>query len=107
VSFGPEHVTLAGRVRVVTGAALGLGAAIAGTFARFGAHVALCDRDAENLEATAQAARDSGVRVLTGQLDVRDTPAVSDFFSRIGEQFGHADVLVNNAGGGFQASFST
>jgi len=105
VSLGPEHATLAGRVGVVTGAALGLGAAIAGAFARFGAALALCDRDAENLEATAQVARESGVRVLTGQLDVRDAPAVADFFSRVGEQFGRADVLVNNAGGGFQASF--
>lgn len=105
MSLGPEHATLAGRVAVVTGAAVGLGAAIAGAFARFGAQLALCDRDAENLEATAQLARDAGVEVLTGQLDVRDAAAVSDFFASVGERFGHAEVLVNNAGGGFQSSF--
>ena len=49
----PDSILLTGRRAVVTGAAQGIGAAIATTFARFGADVAICDRDADGLAATA------------------------------------------------------
>ncbi len=101
----PSRVLLSDRVAVVTGAAVGIGAAVALAFARFGAHLALCDRDAANLAATAEAARGLGRRALTTVLDVRDGPAVAAFLERTGKTFGHVDVLVNNAGGTFQAEF--
>lgn len=101
----PSHLLLDGRVVVVTGAAAGLGAAIADAFARFGADLALCDRDEEGLAATGEAARQHGHRVHTGVLDVRDGDAVASFLADVASGFGAADVLVNNAGGGFFAPF--
>jgi 3-oxoacyl-[acyl-carrier protein] reductase len=90
---------LEGRVAVVTGAARGIGQAIAEAFARFGADVALCDRDAEGLSASARAVERAGRRSLAGVLDVRDDSAVAGFFDELAGAFPRIDVLVNNAGG--------
>ncbi len=105
MDLDPSSVLLTDRIAVVTGAAVGIGAGIALAFARFGAHLALCDRDAENLEATARAARAAGRRVLTEVLDVRDEPRVRGFLAAVAQSFERVDVLVNNAGGGFFAPF--
>jgi NAD(P)-dependent dehydrogenase (short-subunit alcohol dehydrogenase family) len=103
--LGPDDVLLRDRVAVVTGAAVGLGAAIAESYARFGADLALCDRNADELARTADRARAAGRRVHTAVLDVRDGDAVARFAAELGEQFARVDVLVNNAGGGFAAPF--
>ena len=55
MELDPSSLLLTNRVAVVTGAAVGIGASIARTFARFGADLALCDRDAGNLAQTARA----------------------------------------------------
>ena len=104
-SLGPDAVLLTDRVAIVTGAAVGIGEAIALAFARFGAHVAICDRDVENLDRTADAIEAAGRRVVAAELDVRDGDAVRDFVQTVGEQLGAVDILVNNAGGGFYAAF--
>lgn len=104
-SLGPDAVLLTGRVAIVTGAAVGIGEAIALAFARFGADVAVCDRDVENLDRTADAIEAAGRRVVAAELDVRDGDAVRGFVATVGEQLGKVDVLVNNAGGGFYAAF--
>ena len=101
----PDRALLTGRVAVVTGAAVGIGEAIALAFARFGAHLALCDRDADGVDATAEEARAAGVQAITGHLDVRDGAQVAAFLTEVRAGFGRVDVLVNNAGGGFHASF--
>lgn len=105
MSLGPESALLEGRVAVVTGAAAGLGAAVAAALARFGPDVALCDRDAAGLTATAREVEAAGRRTLSGVIDVREGPAVREFLARVGDELGRGDVLVNNAGGGFQAPF--
>jgi NADP-dependent 3-hydroxy acid dehydrogenase YdfG len=64
--LAPKDVLLEGRVVLVTGAAVGLGEVIALAFARFGADVAIRDRDAENLADTAKAVRAAGRRSVTG-----------------------------------------
>ncbi len=101
----PERVLLTDKVAVVTGAAVGIGAAITAAFARFGAHVAICDRDVDNLEHVAADARDEGRTVVTGALDVRDREQVERFVGETATTFGRIDILVNNAGGGFRANF--
>ncbi len=84
---------------IVTGAAKGLGEAIALACANFGAVVFMCDRDADNMDAVANRIRATGATCVTAVLDVRDTNAVIawvDGLPRI-------DVLVNNAGGTFHS----
>ena len=105
MALGPDDLLLTDRVAVVTGAAVGIGRAIAATFARFGADVALCDRDAENLASAAAEVNDAGRSPLTAELDVREGEQVEAFAAAVGERFGRVDVLVNNAGGGFRSDF--
>jgi NAD(P)-dependent dehydrogenase (short-subunit alcohol dehydrogenase family) len=105
VPLEPSAALLTDRVAVVTGAAVGIGEAIALAFANFGAHLAICDRDIRNLDQTADAIEATGRRVVAAELDVREADQVEGFLDVVREQFGGVDVLVNNAGGGFRASF--
>ncbi len=93
----PFH-QLAGRVALVTGAARGIGRAIAETLAAQGASVALCDIDEVTLAATTERLRAAGARVGSYRLDVTDLDAFGDVFARIEAEIGPVDVLVNNAG---------
>lgn len=103
VPIDPSSALLTDRVAVVTGAAVGIGEAIALALARFGADVAICDRDVPNLDTTADEIEAAGRRVVAGELDVRERDQVDRFLEVVREQFGRVDVLVNNAGGGFRA----
>jgi NAD(P)-dependent dehydrogenase (short-subunit alcohol dehydrogenase family) len=105
LDVSPDGVLLTDRVAVVTGAAQGIGRATAVALARFGADLAICDRDTEGLASTAAEIERLGRSVLTAELDVRDAEAVERFHEAIEGRFGHVDVLVNNAGGGFHAPF--
>jgi NAD(P)-dependent dehydrogenase (short-subunit alcohol dehydrogenase family) len=101
----PSAVLLTDRVAVVTGAAQGIGEATALALARFGAHVAVCDRKAEGLAGTVEAIEKLGRRTHSAVLDVRDEDASAAFLAEVGERFGKVDILVNNAGGGFWSPF--
>jgi NAD(P)-dependent dehydrogenase (short-subunit alcohol dehydrogenase family) len=101
----PDRARLDGKVALVTGAAAGIGKAIALSLAAFGADLAVCDRDAQHLAEVADAVQSSGRRCLSGVLDVRDGPAVEAWVSEVGQDMGRVDVLVNNAGGTFHAPF--
>jgi NAD(P)-dependent dehydrogenase (short-subunit alcohol dehydrogenase family) len=103
---GRDPALLEGRVAVVTGAAQGIGRAIAQGFARAGADLALCDRDAEALAEVARGVEAVGRRALTAALDVREEAALAGFFEAVARAFPRIDVLVNNAGGGFRAPFA-
>ncbi len=103
--FDQDSILLTDKVALVTGAAAGIGAATARLFARCGASLSLCDRDAEGLAATAAAAEASGAEVHTAVLDVRDPVAVDAYVAAAVERFGRVDVLVNNAGGTFVSPF--
>lgn len=89
---------LNGAVCVVTGAARGLGKAIANAFASEGAHVALVDILADELAATASEMVANGHRVFAVTTDITDPSAVADMARRIETEFGAPRVLVNNAG---------
>lgn len=102
----PGSVLLNDRVAVVTGAAVGIGAATATALARFGADVAICDRDEANLDKVADEVRGLGRRCFSALLDVRDAGAVEEFVAAVTAEFGRIDVLVNNAGGGFSSLFA-
>jgi NAD(P)-dependent dehydrogenase (short-subunit alcohol dehydrogenase family) len=101
----PDKALLTGRVALVTGAASGIGEAIAVSLAAFGADLAVCDRDELALQSTAGAIEALGRSARRGVLDVRDGPAVDAFVADVADAMGHVDVLVNNAGGGFNAAF--
>ncbi|HEX8140058.1 MAG TPA: SDR family NAD(P)-dependent oxidoreductase [Pyrinomonadaceae bacterium] len=93
-----ERMRLEGRTAVVTGAASGIGRAIAVSLARRRCHLALADIDDEGLAQTAGQVRASGVRVTRHHLDVADRAAVSEFPARVADEHGGVDLLVNNAG---------
>lgn len=103
--LGPSSTSLDGKVALVTGAAAGIGEAIALALARFGADIAVCDRDAEGLAATADAVTSQGRRCVSEALDVRDADAVEGFVEQVVGEFERVDVLVNNAAGTFRADF--
>src|SRR5258708_2773322 len=87
---------LAGRINIVTGAAKGIGAAIAREFAREGAVVAALDRKAEVgkvCEGIVQAGGQASAHVL----DITDQEAYRSCVEQIASKFGRIDGLVNNA----------
>jgi NAD(P)-dependent dehydrogenase (short-subunit alcohol dehydrogenase family) len=89
---------LKGRTAVITGAANGIGRAIAVSLAGRGCHLALADINEEGLTGTAELIRDHGVRVSRHRFDVSDRVAVAQFPDRVAAEHGGVDVLVNNAG---------
>jgi citronellol/citronellal dehydrogenase len=91
----------AGQVVLVSGAGRGIGKAIAFQFARLGAKVAVCGRDAARLDAVAQSLTGLRAEVLAFPMSIRDPDAVGRLFDAVGERFGELDILVNNAGGQF------
>ena len=86
------------RVCVVTGAAAGLGRAMADRFASEGAAVVLVDRDADRLAGAVSAITDSGGRADGHLADVSDQAQVEEAARWLESAHGRVDVLVNNAG---------
>jgi NAD(P)-dependent dehydrogenase (short-subunit alcohol dehydrogenase family) len=89
---------LAGRTAVVTGAASGIGRAIAVSLARRGCHLALADVNEAGLEETASLLAPGGVRVTRHRLDVADRQAVAALPAAVTALHPGVDLLVNNAG---------
>ncbi|EMR67336.1 putative short chain dehydrogenase protein [Eutypa lata UCREL1] len=89
--------TLAGTTVLVTGAAGGLGKAIAKGYLEAGANVAICDINAERLSQTSAEFEATG-RFLGAKTDVTDEEAVVALVDSVVARFGRLDVLVNNAG---------
>ena len=91
---------LAGKVALVTGSTLGIGAAIARLFAREGARVVL-NSHVDDAAARRIADELGPERALFVQADVADEAAAQAMVARAVERFGRVDVLVNNAGRNF------
>ena len=87
------------KVVIVTGAAKGIGAAIAESCVREGARVAALDLDGTGAEAVAKALRDREADALALRCDVTRTPDIAAALEAVLARWGRVDVLVNNAGG--------
>jgi 3-oxoacyl-[acyl-carrier protein] reductase len=83
---------------LITGAAQGIGRAIAIGMAKEGANVCIADINIEKAEATAQEVRALGVKSLAIKLDVSKQEDVSTAFKTFIKEFNTLDILVNNAG---------
>lgn len=89
---------LAGRRALITGSSQGIGLALAEGLAAAGAAIVLNGRDADRVEAAAQAMRGRGFDVTAAAFDVTDPAAVRAGVDRIEADTGPIDILVNNAG---------
>ena len=91
--------SVADKVVVITGAASGIGRALAVDVARRGARVAISDVDEAGLAETVELVKAAGAREVRGdRLDVADRAAFAAYAEAIVDHFGGVDVIVNNAG---------
>jgi NAD(P)-dependent dehydrogenase (short-subunit alcohol dehydrogenase family) len=88
-----------GRVALVTGAARGLGRAIASLLAQRGATVHALDRDSGALSMTAVTMKAEGAPIRPHAVDATDEGALAEVRKHIEDDSGRLDILVNNAGG--------
>src|SRR5438876_561247 len=84
-----------GQTAVITGAASGLGLAIAKKLHAEGAHVAMLDLNEAALQS---AAKEVGENATAFAVDITNEAQVGSCVERIGNQFGRIDILVNSAG---------
>ncbi len=87
-----------GKTAIVTGAAVGIGRAVALQLAKGGANVVAVDLDEENLNLLKTELNEHTQKVLTFLCDVSDADAVNKVVSEVTDRFGKIDILVNNAG---------
>lgn len=92
------NFTLTGRTALVTGAARGIGHAIAMALGQAGARVGVCDLDAEAAEAAAARLREVGIEADGVGADVADEAQVQAMVGQVQAMLGGVDILVNNAG---------
>lgn len=95
------------KVALVTGGSRGIGKAIALGLAREGCRIAICARNNEELDATANEIRDeAGVEVFTQVVDITADGEAESFVAAASKSLGRLDVLVNNAGGNRRMPFT-
>jgi NAD(P)-dependent dehydrogenase (short-subunit alcohol dehydrogenase family) len=90
--------SLKGKVAAITGAASGLGRAMALAFARQGMAVSLADVDMKSLSSAAEEARRLGARVILSRTDVSKSDEVDRFAENTVNELGAVHVVCNNAG---------
>ncbi len=89
---------LEGKVAAITGAASGIGRALAVSLVSRGAAVALSDVDATGLEQTASLCKNSKTLVSTSTVDVADREAILEWSADVVDRHGRVNLIANNAG---------
>jgi NAD(P)-dependent dehydrogenase (short-subunit alcohol dehydrogenase family) len=92
-----DRMQLRGRTAIITGAASGIGRAVAQCLARRGCHLALADVNEAGLEETARSCA-TGTRITYHRLDVSEREAIAAFPDEVRSAHPRVDLLVNNAG---------
>src|SRR5579884_1256956 len=90
--------SLDGQVVLITGGSRGLGLQLAREFAAHGCRIAICARNAAQLEAARADLERRGAAVLAIRCDLTERAQVEQLVGRVTEHFGRIDILVNNAG---------
>lgn len=91
---------LKGKKAIVTGGTRGIGRAIAETLAGEGVDVAICARNAEQVEEAVGALKAKGVNALGGTVDVLDGDALKSWVASAAKDLGGLDILISNVSGG-------
>lgn len=89
---------LKGRRAVILGGSRGIGRAIADTLAGEGSDVAICARNAEQVNEAVAALKDKGVRAFGSAVDITDGAALKAWIGEAAGELGGIDILVSNAG---------
>ncbi len=92
------------KVAAITGAASGMGRALAVALTRRGCHVAISDIDETGLADTARLAGASGVRVTAARVDVADRAAMYAWADEVVRDHGRCNLIFNNAGVSYAAT---
>src|SRR3989304_434255 len=92
------QLSLQGKVAIVTGAARGIGRAIATLLAHSGVFVLLQDIDVKTLQETCNTLQEQGYSVLANQGDVSRVDDVQSMIDQTIDSWGRVDILINNAG---------
>ncbi|HWB45883.1 MAG TPA: SDR family NAD(P)-dependent oxidoreductase, partial [Hyphomicrobiaceae bacterium] len=90
--------SIEGQIALVTGAARGIGAAMALAYAREGASVVVTDLNEAGANEVAEQVRGLGVQADAFVVDVRDPAQSVAMVERVVKKFGRLDLMVNNAG---------
>lgn len=93
-----QLLDLTGRVAIVTGGSIGLGRQIAEGLAEMGANLALCARKQERCQQAAEEIQRLGVKAVALACDVKNRASIQDAVDATLSEFGHIDILINNAG---------
>jgi 3-oxoacyl-[acyl-carrier protein] reductase len=86
------------QVAIITGGGRGIGRAIALTFAKEGAHIAVVARTESEIQAVAGEVRNLGKRAIAVKTDVSQESQVEAMVQKVMDEFGRIDILVNSAG---------
>jgi short-subunit dehydrogenase len=96
--FARPKLDLKNKVVLITGGSRGLGLRLAFELGRLGSQLALCARDAQELEQARSRLAERGIDAATFPSDISEESEIGPLVARVLDRFGRIDVLINNAG---------